>query len=47
MDIKEPNNPICQSSECLLEALHGGAINNGNDISLIEVLIFTGFVFHK
>jgi hypothetical protein len=47
LDVKEPNNPVCQSSDGLLETLHGGTINNGDYISLIEVLMFTGFVFHK
>jgi hypothetical protein len=42
LDVKEPSNPICQSNEGLLEALYRGTIYNG-DISLIEVLIFTGF----
>jgi hypothetical protein len=39
LDVKELNNPICQSSEDLLEALNGGAINNGDYISLIEIMI--------
>jgi hypothetical protein len=38
-DVKEFNNPICQSSEDLLEALNRGAINNGDYISLIEIMI--------
>lgn len=44
---KKPNNQICQRIEGLLEALQGGTKNNENDISLIEVLIFTAFVFDK
>ena len=47
LDVKEPSNAICQSNEGLLEALHGRTINNGDNISLMEVLMFTGFVFHK
>ena len=43
--VKENNNPICQSSEGLLEILHGGTTNNGDDISLIEVLYLLDLYF--